>query len=81
MDVRMGRRAPGSTTLQIQIGGGASDGGGASKSYRGEARGQNYKPSKKSSQGYQGGRSEGGGNNRGRSNRGRSNRGRSGNRN
>ena len=59
----------------------SSDGGGASKSYRGEARGQNYKPSKKSSQGYQGGRSEGGGNNRGRGNRGRSNRRRSGNRN
>ena len=32
-------------------------GGGNSGGYRGEARGQNYKPSKKSSKGYQGGKS------------------------
>jgi superfamily II DNA/RNA helicase len=56
----------------------SNDSGGANKSYRGEARGQNYQPSKKSRQGYQGGRSEGRGNNRGR---GRSNRGQRGNRN
>jgi len=61
-------------------GGNSNDGGGAKKSYRGEARGQNYKPSNKARQGYQGGRSESGGNNRGRSNRGK-NRRRSGNRN
>ncbi len=47
-----------------------SNDGGGNKGYRGQARGQTYKPSQKSSQGYQGGRSEGGGNNRGRGNRG-----------
>ena len=40
--------------------------GGNSRGYRGEARGKNYKPSKKSQEGYQGGKSEGGRNNRGR---------------
>jgi len=60
----------------------SGDGRGGNKSYRGEARGQSYKPSNKSSQGYQGGRrTEGGGNNRGRSNQGRGNRGQRGNRN
>ena len=39
---------------------------GKSKGYRGEARGKNYQPSKKSQEGYQGGKSEGGRNNRGR---------------
>ena len=39
---------------------------GNSRGYRGEARGKNYKPSKKSQEGYQGGKSEGGRNNRGR---------------
>ena len=47
--------------------------GGNSRGYRGEARGKNYKPSKKSQEGYQGGKSEGGRNNRGR---GRGNSGR-----
>ena len=47
-----------------------SNDGGGNKGYRGQARGQTYKPSQKSSQGYQGGRSEGGGNNRDRGNRG-----------
>ena len=47
--------------------------GGNSRGYRGEARGKNYKPSKKSQEGYQGGKSEAGRNNRGR---GRGNSGR-----
>ena len=51
--------------------------GGNSRGYRGEARGKSYKPSKKSQQGYQGGRSEGGRNNRGQ---GRANSGRRNNR-
>lgn len=47
--------------------------GGNSRGYRGEARGKNYKPSKKSQEGYQGGKSGGSRNNRGR---GRGNSGR-----
>ena len=49
--------------------------GSNSRGYRGEARGKNYKPSKKSQEGYQGGRSEGRRNNRGgrKSNDGRRN--------
>ncbi len=49
--------------------------GSNSRGYRGEARGKNYKPSKKSQEGYQGGRSEGRRNSRGgrKSNGGRRN--------
>ena len=39
-------------------GGRSNSGGGNSGGYRGEARGQNYKPSKNSSKGYQGGKSQ-----------------------
>ncbi len=54
-----------------------SNDGGGNRGYRGEARGQSYKPSNKSKQGYQGGRPQSGGNNnKGRgNNRGDRNRG------